>query len=291
MPRTTFDFLLNVKRRAQLPEDGGTLSTDDILAFATDELQNVVMPRLMSVNEWHYAFSYTESLSSERQYRINPRAAGNRIISVELLDGSEYRFIRLTHPLTQDRDNGECYSVYGNKIVLSDAVPSSGTMRIRAVLRPAQLTQTGCSFITGVNTGANSVTIDSSDFNNGDVVDVSWYSSPYEVEVVDAVVASGGTTTTLVLSGTTVSSSWVDKTKLNPAETSEEIPLPDELHDYLAQKVAIRCMEARGFTQDMNNHLRKLQDLEMAFDKLVAPRNKGEFKAIVNEDFSLFRRY
>src|SRR5882724_9832483 len=101
MAKTTTDLINNVKRRSQLPDDGGTLSDSDILAFASDELQNIVAPRLMSIEEWHYAYSYNITLSSVRAYRLSPRAAGNAIISVEYLDGTNYRFIRLKHPLLQ----------------------------------------------------------------------------------------------------------------------------------------------------------------------------------------------
>lgn len=290
MARTASDLLTNIKRRTQLPDDGGTLSDADILAFATDELQNVVMPRLMAMNEWHYAFSYNETLSSTREYRLNSRIAGNRIISVEYNDGTNYRFIRLKHPLLQRQDLGENYSIYGNQIVLSDAVPSTGTLRIRAVLRPSQLVTSGCSAISSVNTGTNAVTVDVDNFSDAASVDVVYASSPYEITQIGGTIASGGATTTYVLSGVTVSSAWAATTRLCPAEQSDRVQLPDELHDYLAQRTAIRCMEARGFTQDMQNHLRKLADLEGAFDRLTAPRNKGEFKAIIPEEWMFIGR-
>lgn len=289
MAKTTTDLLNNIKRRTQLPDDGGTLSDTDILAFATDELQNVVMPRLMAMNEWHYAFSYTQSLSSSREYRINPRVAGNRIISVELLDGSDYRFIKLSHPLTQWKDFGESYSIYGNKIVLSEACPTSGSIRVRAVLRPSDLILTGVTYVTaGTSAGGFNVDIASDEFGVGDVIDFVYDSSPYEtIDIDNTITVDSGSSYTL---SNPVLGDYLNA-RVCPAGQSDRVMLPDELHDYLAQRVAIRCMEARGFTQDMQNHLRKLQDLEMAFDRLVAPRNKGEFKAIVNEDFSLFRRY
>src|SRR5688572_15737014 len=139
MARTTTDLLNSIKRRAQLPDDGGTLSDADILEFSSDELLNVVAPRLMAQREWHYAFSYTETVTSARNYRINPRTAGNAIVSVEYYDGTDYRFIPLKHALMQRNAVAENYSIYGNSIVLSDSCPTSGTLRVRALLRPSRL--------------------------------------------------------------------------------------------------------------------------------------------------------
>lgn len=298
MAKTTTDLLNSVKRRAQLPDDSGTLSDSDILAFASDELQNVIYPRLMAMNEWHYAFTYTDTVTSAREYRINSRAAGNRIISVEYTsDSVDYRFIRYRHPLTQANTQElawENYSIYGNKIVLSDGCPTSGTLRIRAVLRPSQLVSSGCQAITSVDVGNSTLNVaSSSGFSADQVVDFVYSSSPYELWTTETVfsIPSG---TEIKMVGGAIDSTWTAVVaagiRICPQEQTDRPQLPDELHDYLAQRTAIRCMEARGMTADMNNHLRKLQDLEGAFDRLVAPRNKGEFKAIISEDFAYVGR-
>lgn len=291
MARTTTDLLNSIKRRAQLPDDGGTLSDSDILEFASDELLNVVAPRLMAQQEWHYAFSYTETVTSSRTYRINPRTAGNTIISVEYYDGVDYRFIPLKHPLTQKNETNENYSIYGNTITLSDSMPTSGTLRIRALLRPSRLVASGCTAVTSVG-ASNTLTVTSSAaFSASQLVDVQYGDSPYEMFLLTSVssVPGGGVTVIVAdaITSTTFPVTAVRPGRLCPAEQTDRIQLPDELHDYLAQKVAIRCMEARGFTKDMENHLRKLADLELAFDRLTAPRSKGEFKAIVPETYEM----
>lgn len=289
MALTTSDLLTNIKRRSQLPDDGGTLSDTDILAMASDELQNVIAPRLMALHEWHYAFSYTQSLASTREYRIHHRSAAQGIVSVELLDGSTYRFLPLRHPLMQRASDGENYAVLGNKIVLSDAVPTSGTIRIRALLRPSRLvavSSTGPQTITAVAGQVLSVA-NTTWVTASDQVDIYWQTSPYEVVALDVDVDSVVANTSITIdSADYVPSSENVSNRVYLAEQTDRVPLPDELHDYLAQRVAIRCMEARGFTQDMQNHLRKLQDLEMAFDRLSSPRVRGEFKAISPEEYN-----
>lgn len=295
MAKTTTDLLNNIKRRAQLPDDGGTLSDTDLLALASDELQNVIAPKLMSTNEWHYAFSYTQTVTSSRTYRINPRTAGNSIISVEYYDGVDYRFIRLKHPLLQREDLGENYAIYGNQITLSDACPTSGTLRVRAMLRPSSLISTGPTAVSaGVSATRTITVVSTTGFTSGQLVDLVYGSSPYEVLATGryAAIADATHFTLDSLSADEVSAIasltdtllGSDAVRVCPADQSDRIQLPDELHDYLAQRTAIRCMEARGFTQDMQNHLRKLADLEASFGRLMQPRSKGEFKAIVSED-------
>ena len=291
MSKTTSDLLTSIKRRAQLPDDGGTLSDSDILAFASDELVNVVAPRLIAMDEWHFAFSYSQTLSSTRTYRLSSRCSGNRIISVEYYDGTGYRFIRLRHPLMQSWQAGEHYSIYGNQITLSDACPTTGTLRIRALARPSQLVTTGCTAVSAANSTTQQLTVTSSTgFSAGQLVDLVYADSPYEIAlfgVIQTVDDATHVTLNSVLPVTPQIQTDAGQglIRLCPADQSDRVALPDELHDYLAQRTAIRCMEARGFTQDMQNHLRKLADLEAAFDRLVSPRSKGEFKAIVPEDW------
>lgn len=292
MSKTTSDLLTNIKRRAQLPDDSGTLSDSDILAFASDELQNVIYPRLMSMNEWHFAYSYNQTITSVRSYRIDSRVAGNRIISVEYTsDSTNYRFIQYRHPLTQSKGQQiawENYSIYGNNIVLSDGCPTSGTIRVRAVLRPSQLVATGGLAISGLTLASDRVTVSStSTLSAGQNVDIYFSESPYEIFAmtqIDSIINGTDFSVTTDVD-TTWNTALSTGIRVAPKEQTDRVPLPDELHDYLAQRAAIRCMEARGMTGDMNNHARKLADLELAFDRLVAPRNKGEFKAIIPEDY------
>lgn len=288
MAKTVSDLLTNIKRRAQLPDDGGTLSDADILAFASDELQNVVYPRLLALNEWHYAFTYSDSLNSAREIRINPRVSGNRIISVEYLDGSDYRYIPLRHPLMQKQADGESFSIYGNKIVFSEAVPTSGTLRIRAVLRPSKLVTSGAtSMASDVSSGDAAFDVASgADLGSPTSIDIYYGNSPYEIAHMSRVVSIAGNTVTIGTPFGLALSVQNDLPRVCTAEQTDRVPLPDELHDYLAQRTAMRCMEARGFTKDLQNHMQKLGDLEKAFDRLTAPRVKGEFKAIVPEEWS-----
>lgn len=288
MAKTVSDLLTNIKVRGQIPDDSGTLSDANILQMASDELSNVVVPRIMAEREWHYAFNYVVTLSSAREYRMNSRVAGNAIISVEYYDGTNYRFIRQKHPLMQYTYSEENFSIYGNKIVLSSSCPTSGSLRVRALLRTSQLVSSGCTSISSYDTATNILAVaSSSGFTPGQSIDVVYGDSPYETYYTNATISSIPDGTHIALSDD-VTTDW-PLGRVCPAETSDRVQLPDELHDYLAQRTVIRCMEARGFTQDMQNHMLKLNDLEAAFDRLISPRSRGEFKAIMPELYELTR--
>jgi hypothetical protein len=67
--------------------------------------------------------------------------------------------------------------------------------------------------------------------------------------------------------------------------------LNDEFHDYLAQRTAMRCMESIGHSEDLKNMSNKLQDLESAFIRAISPRERGDIKVILQEDFVYDRRF
>lgn len=289
MARTVANLLSSIKRRAQIPDDGGTLSDSDILAMASEELQTVVFPRLAGTRGWHSAMEYTVSLSSTRTYRLPSRASGNNILAVEVDDGSGYRPMSLTHPLTSTQSAllMEGYYLYGNKVTLTDGAPTSGTLKLKYLLRPSELTSTAATDITVV--GGSSITVTSAStagITTGSTVDIYYSDSPYEPLAIDVTVTNvaGNVLTLSVPTGTAVGM------RVALSGQTDRVPLADELHDYLAQRTAMRCMEARGFKEDLAEHMKKLGDLEKAFDRLAAPRPRNDFKAIVAEDFIFDRR-
>lgn len=313
MAKFASDLLLNIRRRAQLSNDSGqALNDTDLLIMASDELQNVIAPHIYAFRGWQYATQTTFNLTTERAYRIPSRAAGGTIISVEIVDTPINRPVPLIHPL-QAKDYGERYYLYANNIVLTAGAPSSGQMVVRYLMVPntittiqAQLT----SFNTGIATYLNS-TLPS----NTALFDISYGQSPYEIvaaAVPGFIDVPGAGQITLALTtdaafslykttdGMTIADLQAIATAQNSvgtpllitaAGTSGSPQLNDEFHDYLAQRTAMRAMEAIGHTEDLTNMAKKLQDLDAAFMKAIAPRARGDFKVIATEDYFYDRRY
>lgn len=315
MPKTTTDLIANVRRRAQLSNDSGQAISDaDILVMASDEFQNVIAPKIYAFRGWHFATQKTYTLSTTRTYRIPDRAAGGTIISVEIVDSPINRPVNLVHPL-QVKDFGERYYLYANNIVLSNGAPSSGSMLVKYLMLPNSLTQlsmglTGYTSITGVGTySLNTMP------SNTLLFDVSYGVSPYEILATSVpgsidvpgagqITLSLGTDAQLALYGTVPGMIAADFQAIVTAQNTNQTPivitqvgnslspqLNDEFHDFLAQRTAMRAMEAIGHSEDLQNMSQKLQDLESSFMKAIEPRERGDFKVIATEDYFFDRRF
>lgn len=291
MAKTASDLLTSIKRRGQNPSDGGqTLTDDDILAMASDEIENVIAPRLHGNRGWYQAVSKSYTLTSSRSYRIPTRAIGASIVSVEVNDAgssneSDYRFLPLQHPLQSKRAISEGYYIYGNNIVLLDSAPSAGLMRVKYLLNISRLytktnTVASVTATTIVLTALNSFD-GSAPFD----VDVCYADSPYEVFTQDLTVTSislsGGVLKVLNVASTT---GIVAGMLVYDAGKTNRPQLPDALHDYLAQRSLLRIAEALGHQEDAKAYLQKLSDMEAAFDRQTSPRARGDAKAIISDD-------
>lgn len=321
MAKTASDLLTNIRRRAQLSQDGGqALSDTDLLAMASDELQNVIAPKIYATRGWNYAAEKAYTLASDRRYRLPSRAAGGTIISVEIVNATPPNTkVNFVHPLQTTQASGQgagySYFIYANNIVLSSGCPTSGTMVVKYLMQPSALTT---SFETVANLTSNSiVTVESNTLGlvGGDHIDVILTAAPYEIVLKDVKISGvAGTTLTTTVDLTTDAgvrnySTLYDYTfaELQAAAIDASLgsgqliicksgqsyypQLNDEHHDLLAQRTAMRAMESIGHTEDLTNMEKKLVDLEGAFLRSISPRERGDVKAILQEDFYYDRRF
>jgi hypothetical protein len=294
-------------------DSGQSLSDTDILAIASDELQNVIAPKIYAYRGWHYAAEQLYSLGTTRRYRMPSRCAGGTIVSVEIVNATPpNRFVNYTHPLQVENTNGqvtnESYYVYANNIVLSSGCPSTGQMIVKYLIPPGSLT-TFSDTINGFGHFTISVNAENIGLQINDLFDIMMAVSPYEILMKDVQVASiAGTTITLnndllTDAGVQANSTIHDYTSSELVSASNtgivivragqaQAPqLSDEHHDLLAQRTAMRCMEAIGHSEDLENMEKKLADLEAAFNKSISPRERGDIKVIIQEDFFYDRRF
>lgn len=288
MAKTASDLLTSIKRRGQNPSDGGQTLTDaDILEMASDELENIIAPRLHGNRGWYQAVSKSYTLTSSRSYRIPTRAVGAAIISVEVNDAgssneSDYRFLPLQHPLQSKRAISEGYYIYGNNIVLISDTPSSGVLRVKYLLNISRLySKTNTITVVGATTVTIAATVDLTSTATGSLVDICYPDSPYEVFAQDVALTAGTSGTSVHLvppTGTLVGMLIYDAGFTNRPQ------LPDALHDYLAQRSLLRIAEALGHAEDAKAYGQKLGDMEVAFDRQTSPRARGDAKAIISDD-------
>jgi hypothetical protein len=76
---------------------------------------------------------------------------------------------------------------------------------------------------------------------------------------------------------------WVSNT-----DTSPVVQAPVEFHDVLAQKVAVKVLEAKGMTEKLNSARQELGRMEADASNLITPRVDGESQRAVSRG-GLFR--
>lgn len=322
MPKSTTDLVANIRRRAMLSQDSGqALSDNDILALASDELQNVIAPKIYAMRGWHYAVQKTYTLTGNRSYRLPNRCSAATIITIELTAAPQNRALNYVHPL-QSRTTGEAYYIYANNIVLTPSVASSGTMVVKYMVTPSALYLKG-NTVLGI-TGNNQLNFNEvpnlnlptspggvfAPFASG-FLDIYSALSPYELIAIDIPFTFTSTSPNCALSSVTPfadAPTYANYT-VNPESIMADLGdglhpylvadagfsarpmLADEHHDFLAQRTAMRCMEALGHSEDLGLMSQKLVDLESAFMKSISPRERGDFKVIMTEDISYDRRF
>ena len=149
----TSDALVkSVKRRASIPSDQSTFTTEDILEILNEEMDMFGVEHLLSVHEEYLVYSIDIDLvSDQREYTIPYRAIGNKLRDVAYVspDGSLYELSRISlEELSDFRstfiDTGtDLFYVKNDKIVLvSEQQTSSAKLRMFYYLKPNSLTVT-----------------------------------------------------------------------------------------------------------------------------------------------------
>jgi hypothetical protein len=264
-----------------------TLSDADLLRFADQETQGGIVPLMMSVRQDYFTTHDDVAIApgaAQNTLRIPTRAIGSKVLDVELI-GASGEFVNVSQ-INSDAKDGAApgFWVEGNTIVLylgaSGGAWSYSTCRLSYYQRPNRLVLPAAvgtiSNIVGlaVTVAAMPATIVSTE-----PVDLVRAYPGHESLDTDrddhAVVAN-----TITFTGTLPSDLAIgDYVCL--AEESPVPQLPTELQPVLVQRVVVRALEALNDRSGLEAAAAKLQVLEAAALKLIAPRVDGEPKRIV----------
>ena len=175
MAYTSDDLLTDVRRGGSLPAAVSTGTADaDLLAHADAELRDTLVPLMLGVHEEFYQRVFDVSVTAGvAGYRINKRAAISRINTVQWVN-SDASFMNLvrkepkevadTGVLSNATGQPWAYYLEGGRLVLFPSPEGSGTLRIRAMVRPSRLClsaddNTKTLIITTVSVGASVTTL------------------------------------------------------------------------------------------------------------------------------------
>jgi len=286
------DLIRSLKRRALIPTDQSTFSTDDFLEILNEEMDTGVLPYLLEQHEEHLVnyVELTADVEPPFEYEIPYRAIGNKLRDVSLIDsaGNPYELSRASLEEISDyrsfntlNDSGIFY-LENNKIVFMNITANPNSkIRMYFYLRPSSLVlEKDTGKITSIATGATETVLTianfPSDFANTPMFDIVGSKSPNKLKKFDIqAVLVNQNTKSVTVSNDLLPQDLVVGDYLCVAEESPFPQIPTELHPILAQRGAVYCLESLGDSEGLNNANRKLQSMEKGVTNLIENRVEG----------------
>lgn len=298
--RLSVDKLIaSVKRRAMLPSTQSTFTEEDFLAFANEEMDLGVVPHILSFHEDYLlaqaSFSVEGGVS---RYKIPHRAIGNKVRDVRYRDPnhnlSEMTRVQKEDEMYYQFSGGGAvtmglrpFMIEADEIVIPEgATPNTGgDIEIIYYLRPNELvSEDRTATITAIDTTLKKITIDRypTCFLGETMFDITSNKSPYKLVAMDIEPVTLANETDLFFTVSTLPDNLAvgDIVALSEETIIPQIPL--ELQSMLAQRIAIRCLEALGDSQGLQNAMVKLQEMELKTGSLIDDRVEGSPRKIVN---------
>lgn len=294
---TTDSLIESVKRRAMLPESTQTFKDEDFLAFANEELDIGVVPLILSFHEDYLMRTDPVPLSGTKtRYQIPNRAMGNKIREVQFQDtsGIIYEMTRLfieDLPYFQNGSLGSqagsvrSFYMEGNEIVITpvnNTLPLAGNLLVSYYIRCSEIvSETRAATITAIDTTTGVVTLDTYPTVfpsvSGTLVDMTCHKSPFSILAFDLQPTAFGSTVnpSLTFDPADLPVNLTVGDTISLAEETIIPQIPVELHGMLSQRIAIRCLEALGDTQGLQNAMVKLQEMELKAGNIIDNRVEG----------------
>lgn len=289
------ELITSVKRRASIPEAQNTFEDTDFLELATEEQNIGLVPSILSMHEEYFGYEETVDLvTGTLKYAIPYRAIGNKLRDITYVDsnGNEYNAIKVSQEdsvTTYFFDTNPIrYKIQGGNVVLLVSPNSTlvGSLKFYYYLRPNSLVllDRGAQ-ITGIDRNTGIITFDEKPdhFTTSLLYDFNRTKSDHRIISFDNVITDVTDTTITFDVADIPDELEVGDYICQSGETV--IPnIPTDLHVVLAHRVATRCLEALGATQDLQNANVKLQEMEQKTGTLIDNRVESAPTKIINRN-------
>ncbi len=301
MAYTADDLLVEVRRAGSLPATATTGTADsDILAHADSEIRDTLVPLLLSTREEYYERVIDTTVAAgTAAYRLNKRVAHSRVNTVQWVgtDGSTANLARIepkrTAELATGVSTGQPWAYYmeGSRVVLFPTPGSTGTLRIRAFVRPGRLALSAAlgSFAVSAVSGSYVLTITGHSYTTSTPVDVIAGTPSFEHLALDTYPTATSTATTITLAATAFNSAPSVGDYVVAPDTTPFIQLPVEMHPALIELTTARLLRSLGKLSEAQAHGDDAKRLvELAVNTLT-PRTEAHDRKIVGGP--MWRKY
>ena len=303
----TADCLVKTSlRRAMIPSDQSTYTTEDILEIMNEEMANYVLPLIMSAHTEYFVYDEDITMNlCQSRYVIPYRAAGNKLRDIQFVDqgGSHYEFTLIS---IEDRVCYACnyttsrlipYYFEADEIVMMNFNRTGGNLRFSYFLTPSELVEDirGAkisSIAVGCCTTTFTLTTFPTHFSCTTCFDFVKGRSPHKIRTFDSsicsVCATAKTVTFCNCELTRASTTGLTQEAITfvvgdyilKAEETILPQLPAEIHSILAQRTAIKLLEGLGDSEGMKNASEQLEVIEKKAMTLIGNRADGSPKKI-----------
>lgn len=283
MSYSTTDLLASIKRRCLVPTSQITFLDPDLLAFANEELQMQIVPMMMSMREDYFVTSMDYTLvAGQQNYAIPVRAIGMKLRDAVYVDnnGNISNLSRVALDdvpyFTQNPSPGIPQSFFfeANDVMLFPTPSATnGVVRLFYFQRPSDLVATSAvGTIVGIS--GNTVTVNQvpATFLNGVLCDFVKGSPGFGTLATDTAITNIAST---VLTFSSLPSNLAIGDYVCLAMQSAVAQVPVELQPLLAQRVAIKLLEAIG-SPTIQTAQAKLTEMEANISMLLSNRIEGE---------------
>lgn len=298
MSYTTADLLEIIKNKAFIPSTQDTFDDDELLALATDEMRDNIVPQIKRVREEYYlVHSDHDFSSSNKTIRIPSRAVGGSLREISLVNGNnEYNLAKKTveDRVTSGGGVSEGFYIEGNKIHILEG--GSGTIRLYYYVRPGKLivttnaTQATGPAVAGViPTGAIPAYMGAL----GSVVTIDIIEECSGFDLLARTVSATIGTNEITIAASDVPDEMGVGTWITLSDTSPVPQIPVEFFPYLGQAVAVQVLDSIGDFEAKASAEAKLEKIERNATSMISPRVEGEGRKFVPQrnKGSIFNRW
>lgn len=300
---TARSLVASAYRRTLAPNSAGAIQSGDVITFMDEEMRSTIAPLVLAAQEEFWVQNIDQTLvQGTYSYTIPQRAAFATWRDVVLVDalGNEIAMTELSPEytkLTFPSGASAALSAFGfilqnDKVILwppNGGVPTQYQLRMKIKRRPNSLTSVDdCGQVTLINTSTGDVTLSTTDttWTTATTFDVIPNAPQFTSRVDDAAITAINTTTNILRFSTTNAALMAVGDWVCPAQMSPIPQIPFDMFPLLAQRGAIKILEALGDTQNLQVAERRYQDMSADFARTVSPRIDGTRKAIVNRNNS-----
>lgn len=289
---TTEQLIANIKRRCTVPTSQLTYTESDFSELANDELQGEVVPLMMSTREEYFVEYEDISVPSDRIIPIPKNTVASKVRTVAYkMPGSPLVLINLPR-IDLDVVAGYGFVNYntlagffvqGSNLVLypDTSVPVGTVIRVyfyRRTLNVAPPSSYGR--VTAVDTVTNTLTLDVTPFTwtTGTKLNAVFSEPPFNTTAPEMTIVTASSPTVEVDDVTGVSVG--DYVSDMGYSAIPQVPI--EVHPYLAQLTAAKCLEGLGDMEGMQVALNKAQELKKGLLIMLSQRVDGSVKKVIS---------